>query len=215
MLAREHIGLLVRAAARYRPGRPARAGNRRPVPRQERPCGGGIRSGSSQAAVMPRSSRSAIQTLMMDWRVTPSRRASRSSDSIIHDGKSTLTRRCSSPGRRIAARSRSPVTSSPSSNFWSNSSALIECYLLPPGTAGRDDPYLLFTVGHQHRPVLPPDLADHTPSVLAGCPGGDLHPHDVLPERLCCGEVDPVLLQVRGALGRVELELHPIMLLSV
>jgi len=31
--------------------------------------------------------------------VTPRRRASRSRDSIIHDGKSTLTRRCSSAGR--------------------------------------------------------------------------------------------------------------------
>jgi|SRR5581483_178490 len=37
----------------------------------------------SQAATMPRSSRSAIQTLMTDWRVTPRRRAS---DSIIHCG---------------------------------------------------------------------------------------------------------------------------------
>jgi hypothetical protein len=52
--------------------------------------------GSPQAAVRPFSTRSAIQSLMMDWRVTPSRGASRSSDSIIHDGKSTLTRRCSS-----------------------------------------------------------------------------------------------------------------------
>lgn len=50
----------------------------------------------------PRSRRSAIQTLMIDWRSTPRRRASRSSDSIIHAGKSTFTRRCSRPGGRAA-----------------------------------------------------------------------------------------------------------------
>ena len=42
----------------------------------------------------------AISILMSDWRGTPSRDASRSSESIIHDGKSTFTRRCAWPGRR-------------------------------------------------------------------------------------------------------------------
>src|SRR5215471_528328 len=172
----------------------------------------GIASAWRQAA---RSSRSAIQTLIMDWRVTPSRRASRSSDSIIHTGKSTLTRRCSNPGRRIAARSRSPVTSSPSSNFWSNSSALIQCPLLLPCPAGRDDPYPLLPVGDHRRPVPVCDLADYQPPGLVSRAGGNLRPHGVVPERLNLGEVDAVLLQIRGALGRVELELHPIMLLSV
>src|ERR1700722_7048733 len=146
---------------------------------------------------------------MMDWRVTPSRRASRSSDSIIHDGKSTLTRRCSSAGRRIAARSRSPVTSSPSSNFRSNSSALIQCHLLLPGTARRDDPDPLLTVGHHHRPVLTVDLADHQPSWLICCPCRDLYTHEVLPDRFDTVEVNTVLLQVRSALSRVKLEFHP------
>jgi hypothetical protein len=52
----------------------------------------GVRRGQ---AALSRSRRSAIQTLMIDWRLTPKRRASRSSDSIIQTGKSTLTRRCS------------------------------------------------------------------------------------------------------------------------
>jgi hypothetical protein len=38
------------------------------------------------------SKRSANQTLMTDWRVTPSLLASRSKESIIHVGKSTFTR---------------------------------------------------------------------------------------------------------------------------
>ena len=42
-----------------------------------------------------RSSFSAIHTLMTDCRVTPSRLASRSRDSTIQAGKSTLTRRAS------------------------------------------------------------------------------------------------------------------------
>ena len=71
------------------------------------------------------SSRSAIQTLMTDWRVTPRRLASRSSFSIIHEGKSTFTRRCSRPGRRAAGRSRAAITSSPASKRSSNSSVLI------------------------------------------------------------------------------------------
>ena len=45
---------------------------------------------------------------MIDWRVTPRRFASRSSASTTQDGKSTLTRRCSRPGRRTELRSRDP-----------------------------------------------------------------------------------------------------------
>gem|GEM_PF-272537 len=41
------------------------------------------------------SRRSASHTLITDWRVTPKRPASRSRDSIIQVGKSTLTRHCS------------------------------------------------------------------------------------------------------------------------
>src|SRR3989337_3028955 len=64
-----------------------------------------------------RSSLSAIQILMTDWRVTPRRLASRSSRSTIHDGLSTLTRCGSSPGLRALDRSRSAVTLSPCSNL--------------------------------------------------------------------------------------------------
>ncbi|HLI35746.1 MAG TPA: hypothetical protein VKV80_00165 [Streptosporangiaceae bacterium] len=88
---------------------------------------------AGHAAVLPRCSRrSAIHTLMIDWRVMPRRFASMSSDSIIHSGKSTFTRRCSSPGRRAPARSRADVTSSPRSNSRSNSSAFIDRHLLVP-----------------------------------------------------------------------------------
>jgi hypothetical protein len=61
---------------------------------------GGLRESRAgqSVPVRRRSSRSAIQTLTRDWRGTPRRAASRSSDSTIHAGKSTFTRRCSRPG---------------------------------------------------------------------------------------------------------------------
>lgn len=43
-------------------------------------------------------SRSEIQTLMMDWRVTPNLLASLSNEWTIQLGKSTLTRSCSWSG---------------------------------------------------------------------------------------------------------------------
>ena len=56
-------------------------------------------SGAWASAESPaRLSLSASQTLMIDWRVTPRRDASRSSCSTIQIGKSTLTRLCSSLG---------------------------------------------------------------------------------------------------------------------
>lgn len=67
------------------------------------------------------SRRSAIQILIMDWRVIPRRLASRSRDWI---NKSTLTRRCSCAGLRTFDVSRSAVLSSPSSNLRSKSLAL-------------------------------------------------------------------------------------------
>ena len=70
-------------------------------------------------------SRSAIHTLMIDWRVTPSRPASRSSDSIIQAGKSTFTLRCSRSGRRALPVSKAPDTSFAVSNARSNSVELI------------------------------------------------------------------------------------------
>src|SRR5450756_2369124 len=76
------------------------------------------------------SSLSAIQTLMIDWRVTPSRPASRSRNSIIQTGKSTLTRRCTWLTLRAFSRSRADEMSSPSSNLRSNSLAFIDGYLL-------------------------------------------------------------------------------------
>lgn len=54
-----------------------------------------------------------MRTFMSACRGTPRRFASRSSDSTIHSGKSTLTLFSSWPGRRAFARSRACVMSSP------------------------------------------------------------------------------------------------------
>lgn len=73
---------------------PRRVPNRRSLRTAEQaPTSRRDLSGAAYDAL--RSSFSAIHTLMTDWRVTPSRLASRSSDSIIQTGKSTLTRRAS------------------------------------------------------------------------------------------------------------------------
>jgi hypothetical protein len=94
---------------------------------------------------------------------------------VVHlSWKSTLIRRCSTQGRPTAAKSRSPVMSAPSSNFWSNSSALIQRDLLLTGSASRDDPDRSLSVGHYHRPVLALHLADHQPPCrhFTGLPDG-------------------------------------------
>src|SRR5512143_792688 len=74
------------------------------------------------------SNRSATQTLMMDCRGTPRRRASLSSLWIIHKGKSTFTLFCSCPGLRAFEISRYLETSSPLSNFLSSAFDLIFIY---------------------------------------------------------------------------------------
>ena len=111
-----------------------------------------------------------------------------------------IQRAPSRAGRWIAPRSRSPVMSSPSSNFWSNSSALIERHLFLARSPGRDDPDPLLPVGHHYRPVLALNLPDHQPSRLVRCPGRNLYPHDVLPERLCPPEVDAMLSRFEALL---------------
>ena len=57
------------------------------------------------------SRRSASQTLITDCLVTPSLQASRSSESIIHVGKSTFTRFCSCRTRLALDRSKEAVMS--------------------------------------------------------------------------------------------------------
>jgi len=72
------------------------------------------------------SRRSASHTLMMDCRVMPSFIASRSRESIIHAGKSTLTRLCAGKGRFALDKSSAPVMSPPLSNCLSTTSAFLE-----------------------------------------------------------------------------------------
>ena len=169
---------------------------------------------SPSPAVRPRSSRSAIQSLMMDWRVTPSRRFP--------------GRRFDHPGREVdvhpalfqcgtADPSEVQIACglpSPLSNFWSNSSALIQRHLLLPGPArgGLPDPLLS---GRSPPLTSAYHRSGRSPATVGSCPGRDLHPHDVLPDRLDGVEVDAVLLQVRCTLSRVKLEFHPVRLLPV
>src|SRR5690606_4811153 len=107
------------------------------------------------------SSRSASQTLIMDCRVTPSRPASRSRDSIIQVGKSTFTLFCSWSGRRALLTSRAAVMSLSSSKSASNFLAFIQCYLFRPGAANGNDTNPLATVCYDRRPVLAAQASNH------------------------------------------------------
>src|SRR5690606_34276299 len=77
-------------------------------------------------------------TLIIDCRVTPRRAASLSRDSIIHIGKSTLTRFCACKGLLALERSRSFEISLPSSNFLSRLLAFIQIYLFNSGPSDRN-----------------------------------------------------------------------------
>ena len=69
--------------------------------------------------------RSPSHIFITDWCDTTRRVASLSSESIIQTGKSTLTRFCSSLGRRALEKSRSSIMLSPLSNFFSNSDVVV------------------------------------------------------------------------------------------
>ena len=105
---------------------------------------------------LARSSLSAIQILMIDCLVTPRRLASRSSDSHHPDGEVDVDALLLLVGSAMAVdRSRSSMMSStPSSNFLSNSLAFIR---LPPpwgGTGARRSGVCVAAVGDDRRPVL-------------------------------------------------------------
>ncbi len=127
------------------------------------------------------SSRSAIHTLMIDWRVTPRRAASWSSDSIIQVGKSTLTRRCCCAGRRSVVRSRLGERSLPSSNFRSNVLAFIESNLLRARPADRDQPDSAVPVGDDRGPEHARDASDDEKTRFVIGPRLDLEQHVVGP----------------------------------
>ena len=107
-----------------------------------------------QVHATPFCSLSAIQTLMMDCRVTPRRLASLSKRSIIHAGKSTLTRLCSLPGLLARERSRNFEISSPPSNFLSSSLAFINLDILFPRSPDRDNADLFIAIRDNRRPMI-------------------------------------------------------------
>jgi hypothetical protein len=63
-------------------------------------------------------------------------------------------------GRRAFDQSTCSLTSSPSSNFWSKSLAFTEFYLLPSGTANRDNSNLIGSTNTHCRPVLVSNYAN-------------------------------------------------------
>jgi len=74
--------------------------------------GGGSRSTAATYLLAAFSSRrSTSQSLIIDWRVTPMRLASLSSESITQEGKSTLIRFCFWFGRLALDKSRSSIMS--------------------------------------------------------------------------------------------------------
>src|SRR5208283_2525880 len=103
---------------------------------------------------------SANQSLMSDCRVTPRRRASRSRESTIHAGKSTLTRLASVPTRRARFRSRCSVTRAPLSNLRSNVFAFINRHLLRARTPYGNQPNIFISPRYDRGPALLAYLAD-------------------------------------------------------
>ena len=119
-------------------------------------------------------SRSASQRLISDCRVTPSRRASRSRESTIHAGKSTLTRFASAPMRFAFPRSSTSTTDSPQSNFQSNVLALINCHLIVPGAPDGNQANRVATPSNCRRPKFFTDLPNQQPARLIRSPSRNL-----------------------------------------
>ena len=153
-------------------------------------------------------SRSASQTLMIDCRVTPRRPASRSSPSIIHVGKSTFTRLCSCIGRRAPARSSAADTLLPASKSRSKFLAFIQRHLVVTRPADRNNSNGIAARRDDSRPELRVDATDDQPPwlILGSC--RDLQKVWVFPQALGLDKVDPMFLQIRRALSRVELKCH-------
>ena len=145
---------------------------------------------------------------MTDCRVTPSFRASRSSDSTIHFGKSTLTLLVSWLGLSAATRSRSSRTSAPDSNASSNSCAFTYLYLRCAPSSHGDDPRAVFSVGDHSRPVLRLNPSNNEVTDLVTRPRRYLKHLRIIPESLGFNKGDPVFCLVAPTLLPVKLELH-------
>jgi len=170
-------GLLIRRSAPPSPN-----GKRDSPPRAARPH-----------AARPR--RSAIHILMSVWRVTPRRRASRSSASTTQPGKSTLTRRTSRPGRRDLDQSTNSAMSSPSSNLASNALALI--YFIPfnlilARATNRNDPDALAAPRENRRPDSASDPADRQEPRLRAHPSRREQAVRIVPQLLRLAKIDSV-----------------------
>ena len=143
------------------------------------------------------SSRSASQTLITDCRVTPSLLASRSSESIIHVGKSTFTRLCSCKTRRALDKSREAVRSTSSSNFFSKSLAFIQCHLFSACATNGYQSNGQTSISDDGRPVFSIYKSNHKISRFVCDFCRNLKQHRIIPKLLGFNKVDVVL----GAIG--------------
>src|SRR5579883_1159920 len=130
---------------------------------------------------------------MMDWRVTPNRVASLSSEWIIQAGKSTLTRIVVAFTRLARDRSRYLEMSFPASKSLSSSLAFIEFILLNPRPPHGDDPRPPSPFRDDRGPDLVPDLPDqHRPGLVPSLQR-DLEKLRIVPKSLRFDEIDAVL----------------------
>src|SRR5690554_3024053 len=133
---------------------------------------------------------------MIDWRVTPSRPASLSKDSIIQVGKSTFTRFCSWRGRRAFERSKASVMSLPLSNSESNFLAFIDCYLLYSRATNRDYSDVVVSRGYYSGPMLLAYTPDNKKPRLIQCFCWYFNEIRVIPKSLGRVKVYAMLIKV-------------------
>src|SRR5580658_10151392 len=140
------------------------------------------------------------------------RRASRSRESTIQAGKSTFTRFGSVPMRRALVRSSWSIIFSAASNLRSNVLAFINLYLLIARSPYRNNAHVVAAPGDHGRPVFLIHLTDHYPPQLIADARRDFQQYWIRPKRLSLLEIDAVLSLVLGALFRVVLEAHSVLL---
>lgn len=150
------------------------------------------------------SRRSASQTLMMDWRVTPNRLASLSRDSIIHSGKSTFTLLCFCKGRRALAMSKTALTSLPLSKSESNFFAFIQNHLFRPRPANRDDANVFAAVCDDRSSVLIFDSANDHESGFISRFCRNLNQIRIAPKILGLKKINTMFFQVNLAFLLIE-----------
>src|SRR3989338_5821141 len=102
------------------------------------------------------------------------------------------------------------MTSSPRSNFLSNSLAFIDRHLLWSRASHGNDPDVFTSIGDHARPVATSQRSYHQKPRFVCCSCRNLHKIRIVPQRLRRNKIDSMLLLVNCTLLGIELKLHSI-----